>query len=41
MSTKADEDRARMGVLDKIRANPTGRYALKIGIGILGGLVVA
>ncbi|GIE93054.1 hypothetical protein Ari01nite_05190 [Paractinoplanes rishiriensis] len=30
-----------MGVLDKIRANPTGRYALKIGIGVLGGLVVA
>ncbi|GIM93245.1 TIGR02611 family protein [Paractinoplanes toevensis] len=30
-----------MGVLDKIRANPTGRLALKIGIGVLGGLVVA
>ena len=41
MSTKADEDRAPMGVLDKIRANPTGRLALKIGIGVLGGLVVA
>lgn len=41
MSTKADEDRAPMGVLDKIRANPTGRLALKIGIGVLGTLVVA
>ena len=41
MSTKADEDRAPMGVLDKIRANPTGRLALKIGIGVLGALVVA
>jgi uncharacterized protein (TIGR02611 family) len=41
MSTKADEDRSPAGVLDKIRANPTGRLALKIGIGVLGGLVVA
>ena len=30
-----------MGVLDKIRANPTGRLALKIGIGVLGALVIA
>src|SRR3954449_8193165 len=29
------------GLLDRIRANPTGRMALKIGVGILGGLVVA
>ena len=41
MSTKADEDRSPMGLLDKIRTNPTGRLALKIGIGVLGGLVVA
>src|SRR3954471_12295004 len=41
MSTKAGEDRSPVGVLDKIRANPTGRLALKIGIGVLGGLVVA
>ena len=41
MSTKADEDRAPMGVLDKIRANQTGRLALKIGIGVLGSLVIA
>jgi uncharacterized protein (TIGR02611 family) len=27
--------------LDRIRANPSGRLALKIGIGVLGGLVVA
>jgi uncharacterized protein (TIGR02611 family) len=27
--------------LDRIRANPSGRMALKIGIGVLGGLVVA
>jgi uncharacterized protein (TIGR02611 family) len=26
---------------NRIRANPTGRLALKIGIGVLGGLVVA
>lgn len=30
-----------MGVLHKIRQNPTGRLALKVGIGVLGGLVVA
>jgi uncharacterized protein (TIGR02611 family) len=38
---KPDEDRSAVGVLDKIRANPTGRLALKIGIATLGGLVVA
>ena len=40
MGTKADEDRSPTGVLDKIRANPTGRMALRIGIGVLGALVV-
>ena len=30
-----------MRVLDRIRSNSTGRLALKIGIGIVGGLVVA
>ncbi|MDI6101205.1 TIGR02611 family protein [Actinoplanes sp. NEAU-A12] len=30
-----------MRVLDRIRSNSTGRLALKIGVGILGGLVVA
>ena len=28
-------------VLDRIRSNPTGRLALKIGVGVVGGLVVA
>ncbi|GAA2477847.1 TIGR02611 family protein [Winogradskya humida] len=28
------------GFLDRIRSNPTGRLALKIGVGILGTLVV-
>ena len=41
MSANQDEDRSAVGVLDKIRANPTGRMALKIGVGVLGGLVVA
>ncbi|MGA5304674.1 TIGR02611 family protein [Nucisporomicrobium flavum] len=29
------------GVLDRIRANPTGRLALRIGVGLLGAIVVA
>jgi len=41
MGAKTDEDPAPMGVLSKIRATPTGRLALKIGIGVLGGLVIA
>jgi uncharacterized protein (TIGR02611 family) len=41
MATKEGEERSSVGVLDKIRANPSGRMALKIGIGVLGGLVVA
>src|SRR3954463_1634373 len=41
MTTKPDERATRVGVLDRIRANPTGRLSLKIGIGVLGGLVVA
>jgi uncharacterized protein (TIGR02611 family) len=41
MGTKPDEDRSPVGVLDRIRATPTGRMALKIGVGVLGGLVVA
>ena len=28
------------GLLDRIRANPTGRLALKIGVGVLGTIVV-
>jgi uncharacterized protein (TIGR02611 family) len=34
------EERSSVGVLDKIRSNPTGHLALKIGIAVLGGLVV-
>ncbi|BBH63862.1 TIGR02611 family protein [Actinoplanes sp. OR16] len=30
-----------MRALDRIRSNSTGRLALKIGVGIVGGLVVA
>jgi uncharacterized protein (TIGR02611 family) len=41
MGTKPDVDRSPVGVLDRIRATPTGRLTLKIGVGILGGLVVA
>ena len=41
MSTNPEEQPSRVGVLDKIRATPTGRLSLKIGVGILGGVVVA
>ena len=41
MSTKPDERASSVGLLDRIRANPTGRVALRVGIGVLGGLVVA
>src|SRR3954453_21197260 len=41
MGKKPDEDRSAVGVLDRIRANPTGRLVLRIGIGTLGTLVVA
>src|SRR5215212_8596946 len=41
MTTKPDERGSSVEVLDRIRANPTGRLALKVGIGVFGGLVVA
>ena len=41
MTTNPDEQDTRVGVLDRIRSNPTGRLSLKIGVGILGGIVVA
>ena len=41
MRTEPDEDRSAVSVLDKIRANPTGRLALKIGITVLGAFVIA
>ncbi|MCM4084745.1 TIGR02611 family protein [Paractinoplanes hotanensis] len=41
MTAKPDQEQARPGVLDKIRANPTGKLALKISIATLGAIVVA
>src|SRR3954462_2836515 len=41
MGTKLDEDQTPAGLLAKIRANPTGRLILRIGVGTLGTLVVA
>jgi uncharacterized protein (TIGR02611 family) len=41
MTTKQDEQGSSVGVLERIRAKPTGRLALKVGIGVFGGLVVA
>jgi uncharacterized protein (TIGR02611 family) len=41
LSTKPDERASSAGLLDRIRASPTGRLALRIGIGVVGGLVVA
>jgi uncharacterized protein (TIGR02611 family) len=36
------DDRGRFtGRLDRLRATPTGRLALRIGVGVLGALVVA
>jgi uncharacterized protein (TIGR02611 family) len=40
MSTKQDQEGPVVGVLDRIRAKRTGRLALRIGIGVLGALVV-
>jgi uncharacterized protein (TIGR02611 family) len=46
MGTEPDEDRSPVTILgkislDRIRANPTSRLALRIGIGVLGALVIA
>ena len=41
MTTKPDDRDSKVGVLDRIRANPAGRHALRIGIGVLGTVVVA
>jgi uncharacterized protein (TIGR02611 family) len=41
MGTKPDQRGPVVGVLERIRANRTGRLALRIGIGTLGVLVVA
>jgi uncharacterized protein (TIGR02611 family) len=41
MGTEPDEDRPVVGLLNKIRANRTGHLLLKIGIALLGALVIA
>ena len=41
MGTKPDQHGPVVEVLDRIRSNRTGRLALRIGIGVLGTLVVA
>ena len=41
MGTEADEDRSPGRILNKLRANPTSRLALRIGVGVLGALVIA
>ena len=41
MGLKTDDGASDVRVLDRIRSNPTGRLALKIGVGVVGALVVA
>src|ERR1700753_4326318 len=41
MGTEPDEDRSPVGILAKIRANPTGRLLLRIAVAISGALVIA
>ena len=41
MGVKPDGAATGVRLLDRIRSNPSGRLALKIGIGVLGTLVVA
>src|SRR3954463_12306050 len=41
MGTKPDQRGPVTGVLERVRANPTGRLALRIGVGVLGALIVA
>ncbi|RZU49205.1 uncharacterized protein (TIGR02611 family) [Krasilnikovia cinnamomea] len=38
---RTEESHGPIGLLHRIRANPSGRVALKVGIGVVGGLVVA
>lgn len=40
MGVKPDDRVSDVRLLDRIRSNPTGRLALKIGVGVLGTLVV-
>jgi uncharacterized protein (TIGR02611 family) len=41
MRTEPDEDRSPGTILAKIRSNPTGHLAFRIGIGVLGALIIA
>jgi uncharacterized protein (TIGR02611 family) len=41
MRQEPDEDRSPATILAKIRSTPTGRLALRIGVGIAGALVIA
>lgn len=41
MGPEPDEDRSPGAILSKIRASPTGRLILKIGIAVLGAVVIA
>ncbi|GAA4590553.1 TIGR02611 family protein [Actinoplanes octamycinicus] len=41
MGVKPDDKASDVRLLDRIRSNPSGRLALKIGVGVLGTLVVA
>src|SRR3954463_11330171 len=41
MGTKPDQHDAAVAVLARVRANPPGRLALRIGIGAAGALVIA
>jgi uncharacterized protein (TIGR02611 family) len=41
MGAKPDQGGPVVGVLNRIRGNPTGRLALRIGIATLGALVIA
>jgi uncharacterized protein (TIGR02611 family) len=40
MGRKPDEDRSPVAVLDRVRAHPAGRLAFRIGVGVLGALVI-
>lgn len=41
MRTEPDGDRSPGAILAKIRSNPTGHLAFRIGIGVLGALIIA
>jgi uncharacterized protein (TIGR02611 family) len=41
MGTKPDQRGPMAGALDRVRGHRTGRLALRIGVGVLGALIVA